>query len=189
MKIMIIYDSVFGNTEKIAKSTEASLGTQEAKVIRVSDVKLDQLTGFQLLAVGSPTRGFRPTKPITNFLKKIPSNGLKGVKVAAFDTRITIDEKVPFILRFLSKIFGYAAKPIADRLVEKGGELILPPEGFIVKGTEGLLKEGELERAADGKANQQTLMCKRRFFRDSRAPGFFLPRLALRLRCLRPQRL
>ena len=149
MKIMIIYDSVFGNTEKIAKSLGVSLGAQEVKVIRISNVKPDQLTGVQLLVIGSPTRGFRPTKPITDFLKKIPSNTLKGVKVAAFDTRITIDEKVPFILRFLSNIFGYAAKPIADKLAEKGGELIVPPEGFIVKGSEGPLKEGELERAAE----------------------------------------
>ncbi|MCX6643471.1 MAG: flavodoxin family protein [Candidatus Bathyarchaeota archaeon] len=149
MKIMIIYDSVFGNTEKIAKSMEVSLEAQEVKMIRVSNVTPDQLTGVQLLVVGSPTRGFRPTKPTTDFLKKIPSNGLKGVKVAAFDTRITIDEKVPLILRFLSNIFGYAAKPIADKLTEKGGELIMPPEGFIVKGSEGPLKEGEFERATD----------------------------------------
>ena len=147
MKIMIIYDSVFGNTEKIAKSMEASLGVEDVKVIRVSDVKSDQLTEVQLLVVGSPTRGFRPTKPISDFLKNIPSNGLKGVKVAAFDTRITIDKKVPLILRFLSNIFGYAAKPIAEKLAEKGGELIVPPEGFIVKGSEGPLKESELERA------------------------------------------
>ncbi len=147
MKIMIIFDSVFGNTEKIAKSLGSSLGAEEVKVIRVNDVKSDQLTGVQLLVVGSPTRGFRPTKPITSFLRNIPNDSLKGVKVAAFDTRITIDEKVPLILRFLSNIFGYAAKPIAEKLVEKGGELIVPPEGFIVKGSEGPLKESELERA------------------------------------------
>ena len=47
------------------------------------------------------------------------------------------------------KLFGYAAKPIADRLKKKGGELTIPPEGVYVKGTEGPLKEGELERAAD----------------------------------------
>jgi len=44
--------------------------------------------------------------------------------------------------------FGYAAKPIADILVKKGGELFAPPEGFFVKGREGPLKDGELQRAA-----------------------------------------
>jgi hypothetical protein len=41
------------------------------------------------------------------------------------------------------------ARPIADKLVEKGGRLIFPPEGFYVSGTEGPLKDGELERAAE----------------------------------------
>ena len=44
------------------------------------------------------------------------------------------------------KIFGYAAKPIADRLTKKGGNLAVPAEGFYVGGTEGPLLEGELER-------------------------------------------
>ncbi|MFH1087638.1 MAG: hypothetical protein V1737_03530 [Chloroflexota bacterium] len=33
-------------------------------------------------------------------------------------------------------------------LIVYGGALIAPPQGFFVKGTRGLLKEGELERAA-----------------------------------------
>jgi hypothetical protein len=53
------------------------------------------------------------------------------------------------ILAFFVKLFGYAAKPIADKLKKKGGELAIPPEGFFVKGSEGPLKEGELERVAD----------------------------------------
>jgi hypothetical protein len=52
-------------------------------------------------------------------------------------------------LNFFVNIFGYAAKPIGERLVKKGGDLNMPPEGFFVTGTEGPLKEGELERAAD----------------------------------------
>jgi hypothetical protein len=33
--------------------------------------------------------------------------------------------------------------------VKKGGELVFPPEGFLVKKSEGPLKDGELERAAE----------------------------------------
>jgi hypothetical protein len=46
------------------------------------------------------------------------------------------------------KLFGYAAKPIANRLTKKGGVLTMEPEGFFVEGTEGPLTDGELERAA-----------------------------------------
>jgi flavodoxin I len=47
------------------------------------------------------------------------------------------------------RIFGYAAQPITDRLEKKGGELVVPAEGFYVADTEGPLLEGELERAAE----------------------------------------
>ncbi|GAG61701.1 unnamed protein product, partial [marine sediment metagenome] len=146
----IVYDSFFGNTEKIAQAIGNSLGSKEnVETLRVSEVKPEQLIGLELLIVGSPTRAFRPTKAIMGFLNKIPLNGLKGIKVAAFDTRIsTVDVNSRF-LNVLVKLFGYAAKPIAYKLEKKGGSLVIPPEGFLVKASEGPLKDGELERAAD----------------------------------------
>lgn len=145
MKALVVYDSVFGNTEQIARAVAAALG---AEALRATGVQSEHLAGVQLLIAGSPTRGFRPTPVISNWLKSIPAQSLQGVRVAAFDTRISMaDPSVPGILRFMVKIFGYAAKPIADRLVKKGGELAAPPEGFIVTASEGPLKEGELERA------------------------------------------
>jgi hypothetical protein len=45
------------------------------------------------------------------------------------------------------KIFGYAAKPIAEKLVKRGGVLVGEPIGFEVVESEGPLYEGELERA------------------------------------------
>lgn len=150
MKAMVVYDSIFGNTEQIAQAIGKALGPPEdVEILRVGDVKPEQLTGLKLLIVGSPTRGFRPTPAITNLLKSIPKNGLKGVKVAAFDTRIALSDVNSPILSVFVKIFGYAAQPIADGLTKKGGELTISPEGFFVKGTEGPLKEGELERAAE----------------------------------------
>jgi flavodoxin len=151
-KALVVYDSFLGNTERIAQSIGNALGRQEnVGIVRVADVRPEQLTGLKLLIVGSPTRAFRPSPAIKKFLKSIPKNGLKGVKVAAFDTRVTDEEidSAVFILRIMVNIFGYAAKPIADRLVKKGGQLIAAPEGFFVQGMEGPLKEGELERASD----------------------------------------
>jgi len=152
MKALVVYDSFFGNTERIAQSIGNALGQPEdVGIFRAVDAKPEQLAGLKLLIVGSPTRAFSPSPTIKKFLKSIPKNGLKGVKVVAFDTRITDEEidSAVFILRILVNIFGYAAKPIADRLVKKGGEPIVSPEGFYVQGTEGPLKEGELERASD----------------------------------------
>ncbi len=150
MKVLIIYDSFFGNTEQIAQAMGNALGSQaEVNTLRVGDVKPEHLTDLDVLIVGSPTRAFSPTPETKKLLGSIPQHGLKGVKVAAFDTRIALSDVDSRILPVFVKVFGYAAKPIADRLKKKGGELIIPPEGFFAKGAEGPLKEGELERAAD----------------------------------------
>lgn len=150
MKILIIYDSVYGNTEQIAQAIGKTLDSNnKVEILRAGDVNSQHLPGLDLLIVGSPTQRFRPTTAITRFLGRIPKNGLKGVTVAAFDTRLTLSDIESSIERFAVKTGGYAAKPMADRLKKSGGNLIIPPEGFYVKGMEGPLKEGELERAAE----------------------------------------
>ena len=147
---MVVYDSVFGNTEKIAQAIGAALGPgEDVPVAKVGNLSLSELAGVSLLIVGSPTRGFRPTPALTDFLKSIPPGNLKGVKAAAFDTRIPNNSIKSPILRTLVKIGGYAADPIAKTLGQKGAALVLPPEGFLVKDTEGPLVDGEIERAAD----------------------------------------
>ena len=149
MKALVVYDSVFGNTEQIANAIGNALGSgNDVGILRVNDVKPEHLAGLELLIVGSPTRAFRPTPAITTFLKNISVDSLKDVKVAAFDTGISMNDTNSRVLRFLVKSFGYAAKHIADRLEKKGGRLLAAPEGFFVTGTEGPLKEGEFERAA-----------------------------------------
>jgi len=112
-------------------------------------MKPKQLIGLDLIIVGSPTRVFKPTKAIMYFLNKIPLNGLKGVKVAVFDARISTADVNSRFLNILVKLFGYASKPIAYKLEKKGGTLIISPEGFFVKESEGPLKDGDLERAVD----------------------------------------
>ncbi|MBN1481165.1 nitric oxide synthase [candidate division KSB1 bacterium] len=149
MKKWVVYDSAYGNTEQIAWAIGSAFSSAEdVVVVRASEVKVEQLSEVKLLVVGSPTQKFRPLAGITNFLQSIPPNGLRGIKVVAFDTRLQESEiEKNRILVFFVKLFGYAAKPISNRLVKKGGELIAPPEGFYVKGMEGPLQEGELERA------------------------------------------
>ncbi|MBN1400617.1 MAG: hypothetical protein JXA74_07255 [Anaerolineae bacterium] len=76
------------------------------------------------------------------------AQGLQGVAVAAFDTRIVPKETISGFLRLMIKLFGYAAKPLASGMQSQGERLAPPPEGFRVLGSEGGLAEGELERAA-----------------------------------------
>ncbi|WP_129677077.1 flavodoxin family protein [Candidatus Chloroploca sp. Khr17] len=145
MNALVIYDSVFGNTETIAQVIAAALGTQ---AIPVSQAEAGRLCGLDLLVVGSPTRGFRPTEGMAKLLHGLPKNHLTGVRVAAFDTRIALETINSRALRFLVDKGGYAASTLAKTLEKKGGVVTAPPEGFFVTGEQGPLKEGEGERAA-----------------------------------------
>jgi flavodoxin len=149
MNIIVLYDSLYGNTEMIAQLIGNVLKQKgEVQVSRAGTLFTDQLAGVDMLVVGSPTQQFRPTIGMRDFLNKIPKNGLQGVRVAAFDTRLTIQEieKSP-PLPFFVRIFGYAAERIAKKLVSKGGKLVVPAEGFYVEGMKGPLVKGEVGRA------------------------------------------
>lgn len=139
MKSLVIYDSQFGNTERIARKVGEVLGAQ---AIPVAEAGPESVEGIELLVLGSPTQGGRPTQKIQDFVKQLPPDALKGVRVAAFDTRIDSRAHGPF-LRLLTGVIGFAAGRIASSLEQKGGLPTAKPAGFIVAGKEGPLEEGE----------------------------------------------
>ena len=139
MKSLIVYDSTYGNTEKIARAIGAAL-TGDVKVQKAGEVNIAELASYDLLVIGSPTYGGRPMPTVADFLGKIPDDAVKGKNVAAFDTRIPTK---------FAKLFGYAADRIAKSLKDKGANLMVPAEGFFVNGKSGPLKDGEEQRAAN----------------------------------------
>ncbi len=143
MKSLVIYDSLYGNTEKIAQVIAHSLSTE---AILFSKINAADLEKVDLLIVGSPTHGGRPTVELHKFLENLPENSLNNKKVAVFDTRL-LEQDLNFALKLLVRIIGYAAPKMAKLLEAKGGTLLIPPEGFIVKGKEGPLAPDEIERA------------------------------------------
>ena len=133
MKTLVIYDSAYGNTAKIAQAIAEAC---ETKALLIKDVEPADLDAIELLIVGSPTQSGKPTEAMQAFLDELPS--LENVSVAAFDTRFK---------SWWVKIVGNAAEKIAVALQQKGGNLVLPGEGFIVNATRGPLFSEELDRA------------------------------------------
>jgi len=148
MKTLIIYDSVFGNTRKIAEAIASGINPKDLTLASIDKADHALLKEVGLLIIGSPTRQFRPTPNIINYLKGIADLSLKGIKVAAFDTRVDLEIIKSRTFRFVVNTGGYAANQMARKMVRAGGELLLPAEGFLVTGEQGPLKAGELERAA-----------------------------------------
>jgi flavodoxin I len=153
MKALIVYDSAYGNTARIVEAIAVGAG-YGSQPLHVEAAAAAPLEDCDLLVVGSPTQGGRPTRRIQAYLQALDAGTLAGKYVAAFDTRI--DERaVSLPLRLLLRVIGYAAPRIARALTRAGGRLALPPEGFCVTGKEGPLCQGELKRAIDwGRALQ-----------------------------------
>lgn len=143
MNSLVIYDSLYGNTEIIAETIARSLKT---KALDVREVRKNSLRGAHLLIFGSPTQGGRPTQAMADFLKSIPSEIIANKKLVTFDTRLG-KEKSGWALRMLMNIIGFAAEKMDKDLKNKGANLIAKPEGFIVTDGKGPLAKGEIERA------------------------------------------
>jgi flavodoxin len=138
MKALVLYDSTYGNTEKVAQAIAEGLGGA-ARVLHVKQATAAELQGTDLLVVGSPTVGFNALPPVRSWLDSLPASALAGKRVAAFDTRIHMPRWVFFA--------RYAAPLLAGRLRKLGGKLIGKPDGFFVVDREGPLAEGEVARA------------------------------------------
>ncbi|HCC39881.1 MAG TPA: flavodoxin [Arthrobacter bacterium] len=137
MKAHIVFDSAYGNTKAVAEAIAQDLRPIRAAAVSVTDFNPGNLSVGDLLIVGSPINGWRPTPKITELLGQLGNGKLEGIKAAAFDTRV----------RFF--IHGDAAKKMTKLLKEGGANIISAPAPFYVQGTEGPLRGGELEKAAD----------------------------------------
>ena len=140
MNTLVVYDSQYGNTEHIARVIAGSLRAfGQAQAVRVDPAHPVSFEGVDLLIVGSPTQGFRPTPAMQSLLGNVSSQRLRGLAVACFDTR------------FRGPLWKSSAAPrMARQLHSMGVESIVPPESFFVKSMkkEGPLLPGEVERAA-----------------------------------------
>lgn len=152
MNVLVVYDSMYGNTAKVAAAIGDALRHEAAvRVLPVVEAGAETLAQADLLFVGSPTQRFRPLPAMTALLKALGRRRLDGVSVAAFDTRIVIADAHSAALSFFVRLFGqsaYAAHHIESALRRAGARPAAPNGGFLVAGTEGPLKDGELERAA-----------------------------------------
>ncbi len=141
MKTLVVYDSVFGNTEKVAQAIAENL---ETTAVRVDAVTADLLNDVTYLIIGSPTRGFRPMSSIMSFMKGLNKKEVRIEKIAVFDTRLDIKKINNKFLTFMVKLFGYANDTMIKVLKKRGFEHIIDTF-FYVTDTEGPLLEHVFE--------------------------------------------
>jgi len=135
VKTLVIYDTNYGNTKKIAKAIASNLG-KNTKTISLTNFKTKNLKGIDMLVVGCPVIAWNPTEKMNLFLTGLKDNELAGIKAASFDTRMKLF------------FFTDAAKKISKELVRAGATIIANPQDFYVRKAEGPLRSGEMEKAA-----------------------------------------
>lgn len=159
MRALVVYESIFGNTRRIAESIADGLrGSFDVQLIEAGQAGRPG-DDVDLLVVGGPTHAWsmsrdatrrgareqarqRHAEPVSagqgvrEWLRGLSRTG--GVRMAAaFDTAI----------RAASLPTGSAARGEAALLERHGYRLVSEPEQFFVKDTAGPLDDGELERA------------------------------------------
>ena len=141
MSTLIVYDSQFGNTERIAQAMAARLGS--ARLIRATELGALPGVDGELLIVGGPTQRQRASPAIRALLDDLPRGTLSGLPAAAFGTRYRMS-------RFLT---GSCAVWIAGKLTRAGARLVAPPESFFMERDvppPGEKRRHELERLEPG---------------------------------------
>jgi len=141
MLTVVIYDTKFGNTAKIAEAIARGAGARGGvSVLDTAEAARSLMERPDLLIVGGPTQKRGPSPALRGFVDALPPS-LRGVPAATFDTRY----------RGATWLMGSAAAEAAKRLGKAGARLAAPPESFfIARGgpLEGQrLEAGELDRA------------------------------------------
>jgi hypothetical protein len=161
MRVLVVYESMFGNTEAVARAVADGLAGSSAP--EPVDVDVREVSGapspvagqWDLVVAGGPTHAFSLSRPSTRaeahsrgatrgsddvglreWLEKL-ARGPHAERLAAFDTRVEKVRHLP----------GSAAKSAVKALRRHGYSAAVKQESFFVLDTSGPLVEGELERA------------------------------------------
>jgi menaquinone-dependent protoporphyrinogen IX oxidase len=161
MRVVVVYESMFGNTRQIGQAIADGVGTlHEAVVVPVRDATGEMISGADLVVVGGPTHMHGMSRPASRKsageIARKPASGValepgaegRGLRewfdhlgtiegyAAAFDTRVY----------GLSILTGRASKRIHRLLRRHGARQVSPPESFFVM-KNNALAPGEIDRA------------------------------------------
>jgi flavorubredoxin len=136
MRLLVMYDTFYGNTERVADLVAEELRTagHEVSCRRQSESGEEDFIGVRFWVLGSPTRWGRPTFRFKTLLRNAVKEAGKDHDFVVFDTRF-------------EEVHAGAADRLHRMLVREGLRPLLPPQPFFVEG-HGLLPDQE-ERARE----------------------------------------
>ncbi|TFG57258.1 MAG: hypothetical protein E4H30_01125 [Methanomassiliicoccus sp.] len=134
MRILVMYDSFYGNTERIAKAISEGIreGGHEVDCRHQSVSGEQDFLGVHLWILGSPTRWGRPTFRFKTLVRNAVKDAGKDHDFVVFDTRF-------------EEVHSGAADRLHRMLSKEGLRPLLPPQNFFVEGSE--LRSEQEEKA------------------------------------------
>jgi flavodoxin len=123
VKVLIVYYTKYGNTEKVAKLIAEGINSIEGNEVivkNVKDIKLKEEVSYELLLIGSPNHFGRHVGSVKKFINKLPKSQLKVNAYAVFDTYITAD-------------FEKAVKKMEEQISEVMPDLKKASSGLSIK--------------------------------------------------------
>ncbi|MBX9471663.1 flavodoxin family protein [Microcella sp.] len=154
MRAIVVYESLWGNTEQVARAIADGLEAIAPVELVSADAAPTQLEAYDLVVVGGPTHAFSMSRPSTRETAVQTQNAPRVVErgirewlddvTAVFHpiTAVTFDTKVES-----PRLPGSAAKAARHDLRARGFDVSISSETFRVHGYEGPLVDGELARA------------------------------------------
>lgn len=153
MNAVVVYESLWGNTAAVARAIADGIGSG-ARALPVDAVTDAMVAEAQLIVAGAPLLGFTlPTEGMRKTIAGDPKHQGHQPDMSHPSMRSWL-ERVPrgtaAIAGFETRIWwspGSAAKKISRMLQDAGYRQIAAPERFLVTGSYGPLKDGELDKA------------------------------------------
>jgi len=131
IKAVILYDSVYGNTKKVAMSLNRGLeaGGLYVDSSPIQDFDIEELKNYDMIGIGGTTHFHGASKQMKLFLKRIKHLKMVDKYGFAFETKADF------------RLAGSAAKRIIKYLKSMKLKIIYPTITGIVLGKEGPLQE------------------------------------------------
>jgi len=142
MKGIVVYDTSYGNTKKVAETITETLKESgiEVDLFDVKDIKKLNAKDYNFLVLGSPTKFGTMSFAIRGFFGKVKSEEWMNKPFVAFDTENPEN---------VEKKQGSAGEKIAAKLMEKKMNQLAPVLKALVHEMKGPLVEGEVERTKE----------------------------------------
>jgi hypothetical protein len=157
-RALVVYESLFGNTEQVAGAVVHGLQLEgvDAGLVEAGSAPSILAEGLDLLVVGGPTHGFTMSRGTTreDAVRQGAASERARTGIREWLESVQIDpEHLPLVATFDTRVakvrwIPQAAGPAATRLARRRGlHPILRPAGFLVDDTRGPLVGGELDQA------------------------------------------